>query len=65
MATGVIKQLVREKGFGFIRDNSHQDFFFHRSSVQFNFDSLNEGQRVSFDVEESPKGARAVNVRPD
>ncbi len=47
MATGTIKRIARDKGFGFIRDNSGQEYFFHRSSVQGSFDSLSEGQRVS------------------
>ena len=59
MATGTIKRIARDKGFGFIRDNSGQEYFFHRSSVQGSFDSLSEGQRVSFDEEQSPKGPRA------
>src|SRR3954469_20386508 len=63
MAGGTIKRLVRDRGFGFIRDDGGQEWFFHRSSVQGNFDQLNEGQRVSFDEEPSPKGPRAGNVR--
>ena len=63
MATGSIKRLVRDRGFGFIRDEGGQEWFFHRTSVQCNFDSLNEGQRVSFDEEPSAKGPRAGNVR--
>jgi CspA family cold shock protein len=65
MATGTIKRLQRDKGFGFIRDTSGQDFFFHRSSVQGDFEGLREGQRVSFEEEPSPKGPRAGNVRPE
>lgn len=65
MATGTIKRLARDKGFGFIRDSSGREYFFHRSSVQGNFESLSEGQRVSFDEEPSPKGPRANNVRPE
>ena len=63
MASGTIKRLVRDRGFGFIRDDGGQEWFFHRSSVQGSFDQLNEGQRVSFDEEQSPKGPRAGNVR--
>ena len=48
MAGGTIKRLVRDRGFGFIRDDGGQEWFFHRSSVQGNFDQLNEGQRVNF-----------------
>jgi CspA family cold shock protein len=65
MATGSIKRLVRDRGFGFIRDDSGQELFFHRSSVQGNFDQLNEGQKVSFDEEPSEKGPRAGNVRSE
>jgi CspA family cold shock protein len=65
MASGTIKRVARDKGFGFIRDNSGQEYFFHRSSVQGSFDALNEGQRVSFDEEQSPKGPHAANVRPE
>jgi CspA family cold shock protein len=63
MSSGTIKRLVRDRGFGFIRDEGGQEWFFHRSSVQGSFDSLNEGQRVSFDEEPSAKGPRAGNVR--
>ena len=63
MSTGTIKRLVRDRGFGFIRDDGGQEWFFHRSSVQGDFDQLNEGQRVQFDEEPSAKGPRAGNVR--
>src|SRR3954466_13292389 len=63
MSSGTIKRLVRDRGFGFIRDDGGQEWFFHRSSVQGSFDQLNEGQRVSFDEEPSAKGPRAGNVR--
>ena len=46
MASGTIKRLVRDRGFGFIRDDGGQEWFFHRSSVQGSFDQLNEGQAV-------------------
>ena len=65
MPTGTIKRIARDKGFGFIRDASGQEYFFHRSAVQGSFDSLTEGQRVNFDEEDSPKGPRASNVRPE
>ena len=58
-------RFVTNQAFGFIRDNSGQGYFFHRSSVQGSFDSLSEGQRVSFDEEQSPKGPRAGNVRAE
>jgi len=65
MPGGQIKRLVRDRGFGFIRDDGGQEWFFHRSSVQGNFDQLNEGQRVSFEEEPSAKGPRAGNVRSE
>ena len=63
MPSGTIKRLVRDRGFGFIRDDGGQEWFFHRSSVEGSFDQLNEGQRVTFDEEPSAKGPRAGNVR--
>jgi CspA family cold shock protein len=65
MSSGTIKRLVRDRGFGFIRDDGGQEWFFHRSAVQGSFDQLNEGQRVSFDEEPSAKGPRAGNVRSE
>lgn len=64
MHTGTIKKLVRERGFGFISDTDGREVFFHQSSlVEVKFDTLSEGQQVEFDVEKSPKGPRAINVR--
>ena len=63
MSSGTIKRLARDKGFGFIRDEGGQEWFFHRSSVQGSFEDLDEGQRVSFEEEQSAKGPRAGNVR--
>ena len=65
MPAGTIKRLVRDRGFGFIRDDGGQEWFFHRSSVAGSFDQLNEGQRVSFEEEPSAKGPRAGNVRAE
>ena len=66
VANGIIKRLVRDRGFGFIRDDGGQEWFFHRSSVKAGgFDELNEGQRVSFDEEPSQKGPRAGNIRAE
>ncbi|HVC18942.1 MAG TPA: cold shock domain-containing protein [Vicinamibacterales bacterium] len=65
MPSGTIKRLVRDRGFGFIKDEGGQEWFFHRSAVSDGaFDQLSEGQRVAFDEEPSPKGPRAGNVRP-
>jgi len=64
MAEGTIKRLT-DKGFGFISNESGTDYFFHMSSVDgVRFDELREGQKVSFDVGQGPKGPRAENVRP-
>lgn len=64
MHTGKIKKLIRERGFGFISDTDGQEVFFHQSSLlDVKFDALNEEQAVEFDVEKSPKGPRAINVR--
>src|SRR4029077_1251202 len=65
MSTGTIKRLVRDRGFGFIRDDGGQEWVFHRSSVEGSFDQLNEGQRVSFEEEPAAKGPRAVNARSE
>jgi CspA family cold shock protein len=62
--TGKVKKLVRERGFGFISDTDGNEVFFHQSSVMDSkFDSLSEEQAVEFEVEKSPKGPRAINVR--
>ncbi len=64
MATGMVKKLVRERGFGFITPQDGPEVFFHRSSLQgAGFDSLTEGQAVEFDVENGDKGPRAANVK--
>ena len=64
MSSGTIKRLVRDRGFGFIRDEGGQEWFFHRSSVRSTvFELLREGQRVEFTPEDSQKGPRAGDVR--
>jgi CspA family cold shock protein len=63
MHTGKIKKLVRERGFGFISDTDGREVFFHQSSlVGATFETLNEEQQVTFEIEQSPKGPRAVNI---
>lgn len=63
MSEGTIKR-VTDKGFGFIEDGSGKDMFFHSSALEgVRFEELREGQRVSFNVGDSPKGPRAENVR--
>ena len=64
MPSGTIARLLIDKGFGFIRDETGVEHFFHRSAVRGAvFELLREGQRVDFTVEESPKGPRAADVR--
>ena len=64
MATGTVKKLVRERGFGFIQGQDGVETFFHRSALQgAGFDALTEGQAVTFDVERGDKGPRATNMR--
>ena len=64
MAEGTIKRL-NEKGFGFIDSGSGKDVFFHRSGVEgARFEDLHEGQRVSFNTGQGPKGPQAGNVKP-
>ena len=63
--TGTIKKMVSEKGFGFITaEGLQKDLFFHSNSlVGVTFDELKEGDSVSFETEESPKGLNATNVQ--
>lgn len=64
MHTGKIKKVIRERGFGFISDTDGSEVFFHRNSLaEASFDSLAGDEDVEFDVEKSPKGPRAVNVK--
>jgi cold shock protein len=64
MAEGTIKKLT-DKGFGFIDTGNGEDMFFHNSNLEgVSFDSLHEGQQVSYTEGRGPKGPRAENVRP-
>ena len=63
MQNGTIKKLVSERGFGFITDAEGKEYFFHRSGTEGDFDRLMGGERVTFEVEPSPKGPRAGRVR--
>jgi CspA family cold shock protein len=67
MTTGTVKWFNESKGFGFISpSDGGKDVFVHFSAIQGSgFKSLAEGQAVSFDVEDGPKGPQATNVKTD
>lgn len=63
MAQGTVKWFNAEKGFGFISAENGQDVFAHFSAIQTDgFKTLEEGQKVAFDVEEGQRGPQAVNI---
>lgn len=62
--TGTIKRLVSDKGFGFLAAADGQEYFFHQSALaDGQFSQLREGQPVTFNTGQGPKGPRAENVR--
>ena len=65
MATGIVKWFNAEKGFGFIApDSGDPDVFAHFSAIQTQgFRTLDEGQKVEFEVVEGPKGLQAADIR--
>ena len=63
MTNGIVKWFNERKGYGFIEQEEGPDVFVHHSGINASgFKSLNEGDRVTFEVEEGQKGPRAVNV---
>ena len=63
MTTGVVKWFNADKGYGFIEQESGEDVFVHFSAIDSKgFRSLQEGQRVSYEVQQGPKGAQAAGV---
>ena len=64
MATGTVKWFNDAKGFGFITPDEGADLFVHHTSIQSEgFRTLNEGDRVTFDAGNGPRGPQASNVR--
>lgn len=63
MAQGTVKWFNATKGFGFITAEDGKDVFVHFSAIQTDgFKTLEEGQKVEFDLEEGPRGPQAINV---
>jgi CspA family cold shock protein len=63
MVKGTIKKSIRDRGFGFISAEDGREIFFHRTEVVgADFNSLHEGDTVTFGVEQGDKGPKAINV---
>lgn len=64
MANGTVKWFNNKKGYGFINEENGRDIFVHFSSITMDgYKTLNEGDQVTFDIEESARGPEAKNVR--
>ena len=65
MTQGTVKWFNGTKGYGFITGEDGKDYFVHFSAIQVDgFKTLDEGQKVSFDIETGQKGPQAANVKP-
>jgi CspA family cold shock protein len=64
VTTGTIKKVIADRGFGFIAAEDSKEYFFHRGGLKssLDFDRLVGGERVTFEIEQSPKGPRAKDV---
>jgi len=60
---GTIKRIVNGKGFGFIETADGSEYFFHQSACEFAFDEVREGQAVTFEKGQGPKGPRGEKVK--
>ena len=65
MTTGTVKKVISDRGFGFITAEDGKEYFFHRGALDtsLDFDRLTGGEKVEFDIEQSPKGPRASRVK--
>ena len=64
MGNGIVKWFNNKKGFGFIQQENGPDLFVHFTAINSEgFRTLNEGEQVTFDVEEGERGPKATNVR--
>ncbi|UCE34486.1 MAG: cold shock domain-containing protein [Deltaproteobacteria bacterium] len=63
MPEGTVKWFSEQKGYGFIEQDDGKDLFVHHTGISgTGFKSLTEGQRVQFEIEDNPKGPKAINV---